>query len=65
MNDNEKETMTAEELSVFAELITYEEILCKKCKFYGNAILDEKNASVLRKTGDEAKKRLNALIEEV
>lgn len=58
-------TISPKEADFLSDLMTYESILCKKCKFYGKTMFDEEVASLFNQLSDGAQKRFSGLLEQL
>lgn len=53
--------LTSKEATLIADLMTMEEIACKKAKYYSKTFLDKETAEFFRQLEQKHAKRFNAL----
>ena len=59
MNNN---MLTTKEVTLLADLLTYEENACKKARIYAKSMMDKDCASKMQEIASNHQKRFNALL---
>ena len=54
--------LTAKEVTIISDLLTYEEAACKKARLYSKQLTDPEIADKFTKIADNHEKRFNALL---
>ena len=58
-----KNMLTTKETTLLADLLTYEEMACKKARLYSRILTDRELQEKLTKIADNHQRRFNALFE--
>ena len=59
----DKNMLTTKEATLISDLLTYEEIICKKARLYSRTMTNQAVSEKMKCIADHHQKRFNALLE--